>query len=441
MLYRINSRLDDFLSHSFFYFILAFFAVRANDIRKAEGLLEKYLHSDAAVTALRVFLWVLCAVTALMYLCRLLGGQIKKRPVMLLLLLALHGVILLVTLFYGGASGYWINWAAGLALAMALDMGLQRDRDSVLNGFSLALLLWLILNLPVRLLVPEGLNGPDPSPYFVPEWLIGNRVFYYRLAFPALCFEMIRGQSKDGLWSLRMLITLPVVFATVALQRGGTALAGFALLMGMMIFFNRRALPRWANPMTMLVLSVLVFIGLQFLHVQNLFGTLLTSLLHRDVTLNFRTNIWTDVLEIIKKYPLTGIGLVPVSYMQQILHSTPETPLNHCHNQLLEIMLHGGVLALVPYVGMVWAAARQTIRRRDCVAVKTAALLLMTFLFMGTVDIFQNDPLYYPLFILLGCAEFLVPRPAPQTPYVTFRGRIAMDSRQLKEKGLESFLE
>ena len=41
MLYRINSRLDDFLSHSFFYFILAFFAVRANDIRKAEGLLEK----------------------------------------------------------------------------------------------------------------------------------------------------------------------------------------------------------------------------------------------------------------------------------------------------------------------------------------------------------------------------------------------------------------
>lgn len=441
MLYRFNCWLDEHLSNSFFYFILAFFAVRANDIRKAEGLLDKYLHSAGAVTALRIFLWALCAVTALMYLCRYLEKRISRRPVMLFLLLALHGVLILVTLLYGGASGYWINWAAGIALAMALDMGLQREKRSVLNGFSLALLLWLVLNLPVRMLVPQGLNGPDPNPLFVPEWLIGNRVFYYRLAFPALCLEMIRGQSDDGLWSFRMLVTLPVVFATVALQRGGTALIGFALLMGMLIFFNRRALPVWANPAVMLAVSVALFVSLQYLHLQDRFASLLASVLHRDVTLSFRTDIWTDALDMIKKYPLTGIGLVPVSYMQQLLHSTPETPLNHCHNQLLELLLHGGVLALIPYLGMVWVSARQTVRFRGCFAVKTAALLLMTFIFMGTVEIFHNDPIYYPLFVLVGDAAFLVPEKKPFTPYTSFGGRIAMDRKQLKEKGWESFLE
>ena len=93
--------------------------------------------------------------------------------------------------------------------------------------------------------------------------------------------------------------------------------------------------------------------------------------------------------------------------MRQLFGSTFEQPLNHTHNQVLDLLLHGGLLALLPYLGMVYIATRQTLLYRRSAAVKTAAILLMTFLFMGTVDIFHNEPIYYPLFMLLARADRL----------------------------------
>lgn len=428
---RMDRAMDKLLSRPIFSLFFVFLAVRANDLKKADEAVAKAVGWQAFY-GLRILLWALCALVAFIYLWRLIRGGLRKKSPALWCLLALHGVLIAMTLIYRGATGYWLNWAAGLALCLLLDMGLQRERGATLEAFSLALLTWLLANLPVRILIPWGLNGPDSNPLFVPEWVIGNRVIYYRLAFPALAFEMIRAQREEGRYTLRTLLVFAVVTATVALQRGGTALLGYALLLGMLAFFGRRALPRYALPITMLGVSVLLFVGLHFFRIQELFAVLIQRILHKDMTLTYRSDVWTEAVDVIRRYPITGVGYLPLSYMRELFHSTPETPLNHTHNQVLELLFHGGLLALLPFIGMTAWGSREALRHRRSPAVKTAAILLMVFLFMGTVDIFHTDPLYYPLFILLGRADCLAGED-DALPRISFFARVRRDVKKRKK--------
>lgn len=428
---RMDRAMDKLLSRPIFSLFFVFLAVRANDLKKADEAVAKAVGWQAFY-GLRILLWALCALVAFIYLWRLIRGGLRKKSPALWCLLALHGVLIAMTLIYRGATGYWLNWAAGLALCLLLDMGLQRERGATLEAFSLALLTWLLANLPVRILIPWGLNGPDSNPLFVPEWVIGNRVIYYRLAFPALAFEMIRAQREEGRYTLRTLLVFAVVTATVALQRGGTALLGYALLLGMLAFFGRRALPRYALPITMLGVSVLLFVGLHFFRIQELFAVLIQRILHKDMTLTYRSDVWTEAVDVIRRYPITGVGYLPLSYMRELFHSTPETPLNHTHNQVLELLFHGGLLALLPFIGMTTWGSREALRHRRSPAVKTAAILLMVFLFMGTVDIFHTDPLYYPLFILLGRADCLAGED-DALPRISFFARVRRDLKKRKK--------
>lgn len=428
---KIDRALDKLLSQPIFSLFFVLLAVRANDLKKADEAIARAAGWQS-FCGLRALLWALCAVVALIYVLRLARGMLRQKSPALWCLLAMHAVLIAMTLVYHGATGYWLNWAAGLALCLLLDMGLQREREATLEAFSLALLAWLLANLPVRILIPWGLNGPDSNPLFVPEWLIGNRVFYYRLAFPALAFEMIRAQREEGRYGLRTLLVFVVVTATVALQRGGTALMGYALLLAMLFFFGRRALPRYALPITMLGVSVLLFIGLHFFHIQEAFAFLIQRVLGKDMTLNYRADVWTEALDTVKRYPVTGVGYLPLSYMRELFHSTPETPLNHTHNQVLELLFHGGVLALLPFIGMTAWTSHEALRYRRSPAVKTAAILLMVFLFMGTVDIFHNEPLYYPLFILLGRADCLAGE-EDALPRISFFARLRRDLKQRKK--------
>jgi len=428
---RMDRALDKLLSRPIFSLFFVFLAVRANDLKKADEAVAKAAGGQGFY-GLRILLWALCALVAFIYLWRLIRGGLRKKSPALWCLLALHGVLIAMTLIYRGATGYWLNWAAGLALCLLLDMGLQRERGATLEAFSLALLTWLLANLPVRILIPWGLNGPDSNPLFVPEWVIGNRVIYYRLAFPALAFEMIRAQREEGRYTLRTLLVFAVVTATVALQRGGTALLGYALLLGMLAFFGRRALPRYALPITMLGVSVLLFVGLHFFRIQELFAVLIQRILHKDMTLTYRSDVWSEAVDVIRRYPITGVGYLPLSYMRELFHSTPETPLNHTHNQVLELLFHGGLLALLPFIGMTAWGSREALRHRRSPAVKTAAILLMVFLFMGTVDIFHTDPLYYPLFILLGRADCLAGED-DALPRISFFARVRRDVKKRKK--------
>ena len=124
------------------------------------------------------------------------------------------------------------------------------------------------------------------------------------------------------------------------------------------------------------------------------------------------------------KNPVTGVGLLPLTYMAPLLGG-----FNHTHNQLLEILLHGGFVALGLYLGALYFASREALAHRRSAAVKTAALLMAVFAFMGVSEMFHNEPLYYALIVLLSRADCLA-KGGKALPRISLKKRLMRDLKR-----------
>lgn len=389
MLQRINDALDHVLGKAWVYMLLAFLPLWADRVRQG--------------VVLPIIVYAVSAVVFVMYALRWIGGRICRVNPVLVCVAALFGWMQVVTWLFNGYSGYRMVWCAAFALMLMLDMGLQRERASVLSGIGAALSVWVLANLVTVIAFPGGMNVHEMGKKgFVPEWLLGNRVFYYRIVFAALGVELMRAQALHNRFTKRTYVVTALCLLNIALQRGGTGLLGAALMIAMIVFFARRALPRYATPLIMLGAAVLIFVGIHVFEVQRLFAWLIQDILGKDLTLTKRTVIWEAALPLIGKNPLTGVGYLPVAYIKPMLAGY-----SHTHNQVLELLLHGGAVALAIYAGAVYFASREALMYRRSAAVKHAAILLMVFVFMGVAEMFHNDPFYYAMFILLSRSEQL----------------------------------
>ena len=421
---RLNTALDRLLRTPWLYAVVVFFLVKSHDASQVEFYVAWLHGQEVGFPWAHAVLYALYAPIYLIYLYRFATGRIRRSQEMMVVLLTLFGLLGFTTLIYHGASGYWPDWLAGLALIMIVDMGLQCERESTLTAFSLALGIWIFLNAAAYLAFPQGIDRLTRWRLFKTPWVLNSRVYYYRYVIPCLGFELLRAHTTRGRWPALTYGIWALALLNLALERGGTAILGFLLLVMLLLYCHRRALPRYITPLTMLALSAVIFIAIYYFNIQQSFAWLLENVFHREAArFDNRTQIWEAAVGIIRRYPLTGIGWVPVAYAKELLTEP------HTHNQLLEVLLHGGILALIPYVGMVGLATREALRHRRFEAAKIASFLLIVFLFMGVADIYQNDPIYYPLFFLVYRCDCLSQGDTP-LPRISLAERVRRDRKE-----------
>ena len=392
-------RLDKILAYPIIYAVLVFILVRARNIALYQEKLDSLFGGNGNFPVLRGLIYVLCACVYGIWIFRWWTGRLSGTRPMLLTICGLFAALWLSTALHLGITDYHINWHSGFALMLMLDMGFQREKASVLEGFSWALLVWLLLNLLSMALYPYGYYGPNNGQSYVPEWLLGTRTRYFRFTLAALGFEAVRAHSSHGRWTLRTVLTALIVLLTTALERGVTALIGTAFLLILLTMLRGKALPKWLNPAVIAFISVMLT-AILILLPQGRLNTL-AGVVNRGASLPERINGWRAALSLISKNWLLGIGLCPRSFTESLIGCTD------AHNQTLEILLHGGVASLLFYFAIIGLATWKTLRYRRSGAVKTAALLLMTFLLTGTTEVFHTDPIYYPLFVLVFQADRL----------------------------------
>lgn len=393
------------------YGAAAFLLARSHHLNWLDDVLRERYALPAA--PFRLLLTLISLAVLCVYAVRWARRRVRRFNPTLCCLTALLGYLQGVTWLYGGYNAYTLDFIAAFALALMVDMGLQCEKKSALCGLAGALEIWTYANLAARLLWPQGAVWIFSAKDFRPQWLLGSHIFYYRTLLPALGLCIVRDQALRGRWTARSWGMLAACTATTALQGGGTAMLGFMLFTGMLLWCSRRALPRYLTPLPALGLSAALLVGMLCFNVQQHFAFLIEGVLHKNLTLTNRVYIWPSALEAVKNYPVTGIGYTPLGYTRSFLNGG-----DHTHNQLLELLLRGGLIALGLYTGMTALVTRKAWRCRRSAAVKTAALLLSSFVLMGTAEIFQHEALYYPLFILLSNARELgadAPRQVPMT--------------------------
>lgn len=422
---RISAWLDAIFSQPYLYAVFAVILLRPRALLDVDALITSVLQVEA-FPLFRVATYVLFTVVLICYILRWVLKDIKRVNKTLLCILGMFLYLAGITFVFNGASGYHIDWHAGFALMMMIDMGLQRERKSLIRGMTGAFEFWVYLNVISFIIFPQSLNPAD----ITPGWILDNRVFYYRMVFPALGLALMRYYVLGKEWGWRTAVLIATCAITVAVQRGGTALIGVGLLLLLLLWCNRRALPRYITPFLFTLLAAAMFIGIQFFDLLRLFGTLITEALEKSMTLSSRTVIWNKTLEVVFNNPLTGVGYLPVLYMRELLGGPS---FSHTHNQLLELMLHGGAIAVALYLAATHFASQEAIKYRRSPAVKAMTLLICTFAIMGVVEIFHNDPIYYALFVFLSRADCLTEGVKP-LPRISVFKRVKRDIRKLVKK-------
>lgn len=419
--HSLSVLLDKLFSHPFLYTVFALVCLRPRALMDLDALIASVLHLPA-FPLFKVLTYVFFTAVFVCYVLRWLIGAIQRKNPTLLCITGMFLALAVITFVFDGASGYHIDWHAGFALMMMIDMGLQRERGSLVRALTGALECWVYLNLFSFLIFPNSLLPGDPTA----EWLLGNRAFYYRTVLPALGMALIRCQVCGKQYKTRTALLLIACMLTIAHQQGGTALIGTAVLGALLLWCNRRALPRYITPLLFVLLSAAVLVGIQYFDLHNLFGYVITDVLGKSMTLSNRTVIWEQVLDVIWNNPVTGIGYLPVAFMRDYLGSPS---FSHTHNQLLELMLHGGLIAVTLYLLAVGFASREALKHRRSAAAKTMALLLCAFAVMGISEIFHNDPIYYALIVFLSRSDCLDAE-VKQLPRISLLRRIKRDIKK-----------
>ena len=198
------------------------------------------------------------------------------------------------------------------------------------------------------------------------------------------CLKSRDGKIKKSGW----LITLAIVISFLYVSSMTAAAAGVILILFLCIQSNTKRLSKVFNIKNVIVMFIVLFLLIQYGKIQFLFSNLLENVLKKGITLNSRTVIWQNAVELIKQNPIIGYGLFSeVQIKNYILYG-----IDHAHNIFLELLLRTGIIGTVGYlwflVGFI-KKNRKVIYKRPINIMLIVLLAQMILFFMDFYVTFQ----------------------------------------------------
>lgn len=168
-------------------------------------------------------------------------------------------------------------------------------------------------------------------------------------------------------------------------------ISGGIMLLLFIIIKKGIKLPRFLNPKFVLFIAFLVFLLIVFCNIQNAFSSLLVNYLKKGLTLNSRTIIWDNAIQIIKKYPVFGTG--DLSESQILAYALYGN--THAQNFFLDILLRVGFIGLISYLVFIFGfiTKNNKILRSFPGNIISVSFLSLIILFM--MDFYFNIPAFY----------------------------------------------
>ncbi len=141
-------------------------------------------------------------------------------------------------------------------------------------------------------------------------------------------------------------------------------------------------------------------------------GSTKTEADRRDESIGPRLVFWENTWQLIKKYPVLGVGTgdFPAEYEKVRQEHTPKhhrTDVNQPHNMYLQVWAQTGLLGLIVFLGLFAALFRQTFRRSVWKAKMARGLLAFILLIMMSDAYMQisHTSLLFVLFAAILAAD------------------------------------
>lgn len=203
---------------------------------------------------------------------------------------------------------------------------------------------WIIINA-FSLFVPAfHMEGIDITGTIRYSSLLGgdNRYIYYYL--PMLFLKIIYVNEYKMKITIGDYIWYLICLSTVAYTKSMGALVGILLFIPFMYYIKSDKEFKVINYNLILIGMLALNILFVIYRIQEFFSYFILNVLHKDLTISFRTLIWDQVLAAIKDKPLLGYGYETAKGIAMHCHGG-----NHPHNYMLTLLLRGGFLGFISY--------------------------------------------------------------------------------------------
>lgn len=202
--------------------------------------------------------------------------------------------------------------------------------------------------------------------------------------FPALCSALLLmfATSKKNFFAW---ILIAEIFSTVLILWSATSLVGIFFIVAYVLFIYNTPRERWINPKLYINMVILLGIGITFFKIQYLFSFIIVDILHKDLTMTGRTNVWNIGFEGFFSSPLLGCGFSSKTI----------------DNGYVQLLFIGGIIGTIAYFIFLQSSLKQFCKKKSLHLEKLFAFVIAIILLMF---ITESWPQFMGLYILLALA-------------------------------------
>ncbi|MBQ2940078.1 MAG: O-antigen ligase family protein [Clostridia bacterium] len=229
------------------------------------------------------------------------------------------------------------------------------------------------------------------------------------IMLPLLAHCLLTAGRKNERLLYSGMLAIAAVGALFTFSRGGYLALLLVLLVFLVLNFARSKVARWA--------VLFICLGaVAFVLIPNPFMDRLASISFEDKAVALRLDAWQVAWESFLERPIGGYGVGSFNALELIQNSgIKETP--HFHNVVLELLIEGGLIAIVIYALMAWQVFIPNLKLHhvedwnDRTLGVTFLAIACGFLLAGMVDFPMSTPKGILSFILIlgfsDCANHL----------------------------------
>ncbi len=375
------------------------------------GILGVLAGTELLETAFDLWRLAAAGVIGLLYLYRMV--KYRRLPSAVLLWLGAYlGFVAISTLLNEDNLWSLINHTMTIGtFCMLIELSVRENPFYALDLLVLPTSVLILVNLLLYCRYPGGLC--TGGSYNYEYYFLGIRNLMSPILVPHMFLSCLRSSMYHGRINWFAYLMVGASTLTLLMAWTATGMMGMAVALVFLLFFYERRWQTLFNFSTTLAGGMSMFFGIVIFRLQNLFAFLIEDILHKGLSFTGRTDIWDRAIVMFWQSPILGYGIAQSGKVYRL----NKAKYYHAHNVFLELLMEGGILALISFVMMLERAGRQLlIYRRHPYACLISAGLLSVAIMTSMEPFLDNNGLLIYALVFLGYYVGTLIAGAPTSP-------------------------
>lgn len=255
----------------------------------------------------------------------------------------------------------------------------------------------IYINFFSMIIFPNGMytTGNAYTGTATQNWILGFKNVMISYFLPAIIisniYKNLTGNKK------RNIILTSIIFLSTILSESATSIIGIFVMILFNIISTKKNMYNVFNLKNYFISSIVLFIMVVFLQIQNKFQYFFVDILKKDITFSNRTILWNITIKRILEKPILGHGWQSNS-IRHIMYNSHTIITSH--NQFLEYLYIGGIITLGLYFFLIMITNHQIKNNYKDKNIQIISLGFFILQILNLTEVYLN-PIIMIVFLLL----------------------------------------